>query len=74
MKKFIQLSLVVILVFVLFQAVSDGSTISSRTGSSNMAGHVASSANISVEGVQMASCLVYVKPVICVQPNVGWNS
>lgn len=74
MKKFVQILLVVVLVFVLFQAVTGGSLISSGTVGSSAASHVSSAANTSSEGVQMAACLVRIKDVICVRPNVGWNS
>jgi hypothetical protein len=74
MKKFTQLSLVLILVFVLFQAVSAGSVVSPSNIGSHAATHISSLASTSVEGVQMAACLVHITGVICVQPNVGWNS
>lgn len=72
MKKFIQILLVVVLVFVLFQAVTGGSLISSGMSDSNAN---SSALSASAEDVQMAAeCLVRVKGVICVRPNVGWNS
>jgi hypothetical protein len=74
MKKFIQLSLVFILMFVLFQAVSGGSAASPSSVGSNAATHISSPASTPGEGVQMAACLVRIKDVICVLPNVGWNS
>lgn len=74
MKKFIQISLVIVLMFVLFQAVAVGSVNSSGTVSSGTASHVSPTVNTATEGVQMAACLVRIKGVICVQPNVGWNS
>jgi hypothetical protein len=73
MKKLIQISLVIVLVFVLSQAVTAGSLISSGTIGSSTVSHI-SAANTSVEGIQAAACLVRVKGVICVRPNVGWNS
>jgi hypothetical protein len=74
MKKITQLSLVLILVFVLFQAVSGGSMVSPGNVGSHTATHISSPASTSVEGVQMAACLIHSTGVICVQPNVGWNS
>jgi len=74
MKKFIQLSLVLILVFVLFQAVSGGSVVTPGNVGSHAATHISSPVSTSVEGVQTAACLVHIAGVICVQPNVGWNS
>ena len=74
MKKLIQISLVVVLVFVLFQAVAGGSVVSSGTVGSSTANHVSPAANASMEGLQMAACLVRIKGVVCVQPHVGWNS
>jgi len=72
MKKIIQISLVVILVFVLFHAVAAGSVVSSGTGESNPN---SSPLSTTAEDTQMAAgCLVRVKGVICVRPNVGWNS
>jgi hypothetical protein len=72
MKKAIQIWLVVVLVFVLFQAATGGSLISSGMSDSNANSSALSSA---AEDVQMtAGCLVRVKGVICVRPNVGWNS
>jgi hypothetical protein len=74
MKKIIQISLVVILVFVLFQAVSTASTTSSGTVGISTASRISSPVNASAEGVQMAACLVRIKGVVCVRPAVGWNS
>jgi hypothetical protein len=74
MKKFIQFSLVIIFVFVLFQAVSGGSAVSPGNVGSQAASHISSPASTSVEGVQMAACFIHITGVICVQPNVGWNS
>lgn len=74
MKKFIQISLIVVLVFVLFQAVAGGSVDSSGTVGSNTSSHVSHPVNVSAEGAQVAACLVRIKGVICVRPDVGWNS
>ena len=74
MKKLIQITLVVVLVFVLFQAVTSGSTISSDTIGSNIASHVSPTVTISADNAQVAACLVSIKGVPCVRPHVGWNS
>jgi hypothetical protein len=74
MKKIIQISLVVILVFVLFQAVNTESISYSGTIGASTASRVSSPVQASAEGVQAAACLVRIKGVICVRPNVGWNS
>ena len=74
MKKIIQIFLVVVLVFVLLQAVNAGSITSSGTVGASTASRVSSPVNASAEGVQMASCLDGIKDEFCVQPNVGWNS
>jgi hypothetical protein len=72
MKKFIQILLVVVLIFALFQAVTGRSLISSGMSDSNAN---SSALSTSAEDVQIAAeCLVRVKGVICVRPNVGWNS
>ena len=73
MKKLIQISLVVILLFVLFQTAAGGAMVSGKIDS-NVAQNFASTASGTTQNVQMAACLVYIKGVICVKPNVGWNS
>jgi hypothetical protein len=74
MKKIVQISLIVVLVCVLFQAVVVGPASSSGMVGSSPARHVSSAMDTPVEGVQMAACLVGMKGVICAMPNVGWNS
>lgn len=72
MKKFIQITLVLVLIAGLFQFVV----------SEPMAGTIGSNASLStdfrstatVEDTQMAGCLVLFNRVICVVPNVGWNT
>ncbi len=72
MKKIIQISLVIILVFVVCQAVTGGLLISSVGRDLNAN---SSSLSTAAEDVQMADgCIVRVKGVVCVRPNVGWNS
>jgi hypothetical protein len=74
MKKLIQISLIVILVFVLFQAVAGESVTTSGQVDSSTSNSVSSPVSTSLEGGQMAACLVRIKGVVCVQPHVGWNS
>ena len=74
MKRLIQISLIAILVLVLFQAAAGGPVISSGQTDLGAANSISSPVNTPAEGVQMAACLVRIKGVICVTPNVGWNS
>jgi hypothetical protein len=74
MKKFFQISLIAVLVFVLFQAAAGGSVISSGQVDLSAASSISSEANTFADGVQMAVCLATIKGVNCVMPNVGWNS
>jgi hypothetical protein len=74
MKKIIQIALIVVLVLGFFQAAAGGSVISSEQMGSSDVTHLSSMSDTSAPGAQMAACLVRVKGVICVTPNVGWNS
>ena len=72
MKKLIQISLVLILILGLFQfipAESNSGVIGSSAASS-----LSITADSSVESTQMAGCLTLRKIVVCVTPNVGWNT
>jgi hypothetical protein len=73
MKKFTQIALVLVLIAVLFQFVAPApvaaGTISSSAAISN---DFRSSAT--VEDSQMAACLIRIKGIHCVMPNVGWNT
>lgn len=75
MKKLIQISLIVILVLVLFQAIAGVSMVStSKIGSSAVSGTFFA-ADTSVGDVLAAACMVNIKGVVCVMPNrVGWNT
>ncbi len=73
MKKFIQISLVVILLFVLFQATTGGSVVLADQNSSNVVRNISIMANTHVQGVQMVACLG-IKGMICIKPYVGWNT
>jgi len=71
MKKLIQISLVLILILGLFQFMPAESN-SGAIGSS-----AASSLGITApiaEDAYAAGCFVRIKGVICVTPNVGWNT
>jgi hypothetical protein len=74
MKKLIQISLILILVSVLFQAVGAGSMASASEVGSNTVDGIFLTANTSVANVQTSACLVRIKGVICASPNVGWNT
>ena len=79
MKKFIQIFLVVILVLVLVQAATGGSLVSVGHVDSRVISGLSHVANVSAEHAQIAVCLETFSPetvsrVICVMPNVGWNS
>ena len=74
MKKLIQISLIIVLVLILFQAVAGGVGVASDQAELGVATNISSVAKTTSEDVQMAACLVEIKGVICVKPNVGWNS
>ena len=74
MKKLIQISLIAVLVLVLFQAVVGGSAIASDQADLGIATNISSMTNTVAEDAQAAACLVYIKGIVCVTPNVGWNS
>jgi hypothetical protein len=72
MKKLIQISLVLVLIFGLLQFVAAEPT--ARTIGSSVASSLDSGSTTSMEGTQMAGCLVRVKGVSCAMPEVGWNT
>jgi hypothetical protein len=74
MKKLIQISLVVILVFMLVQAIAGGSIVSTSKLDSSTTSGTFFTADTSVEDVHAAACQVHIKGVICVKPLVGWNT
>jgi hypothetical protein len=74
MKKLIQISLIIVLVLVLFQATVGGLGGSPSKAGSGAAGSVSFTASTSIDDVYATACLVYIKGVVCVRPNVGWNS
>ena len=74
MKKLIQISLIAILVLTLFQVVVGGSATASDQANLGIATNISSVTNTVAEEAQMATCLVHVKGIPCVRPNVGWNS
>lgn len=73
MKKLIQISLVLILILGLFQFLPAESTSSAVIGSSATSS-LSITADSAAENADMAGCLVRIKGVICVMPNVGWNT
>ena len=74
MKKLIQIALILILVCVLFQTAADGSLDSASKSGSHVVSDVHLTAKTDTANMQMAACLVRIKGVICVTPNVGWNT
>jgi hypothetical protein len=73
MKKFLQITLIVVLVLVWFQAIAGGTTVSAGELGSHTTSSISVRADTSVADVYAAGCLVRIKGVICVQPLVGWN-
>jgi hypothetical protein len=73
-KELIQVSLIIILVLVSFQAVAGELFTALNHADLGTASTISSLVETSIEGSQMAACLVSIKGVICVKPNVGWNS
>jgi len=73
MKKLIQVSLIVVLVFVLFQAVAGGSAAPGAEPCSNPGQVSCFAATTSLQSIQVFSCLGS-KGEKCITPNVGWNS
>jgi hypothetical protein len=74
MKKLLQICLIVILVFVLFQAVVGSAATASGQLDSVAASPNSSTMSVSVEDAHASACLVRVRGVVCVKPLVGWNS
>ena len=74
MKKLLQICLIVVLVFVLFQAVAGGAGMASGQTDLVATSHNSSAINASAEGAHVSTCWVNVRGVICVKPLVGWNS
>ena len=74
MKKLLQICLIVILVFVFLQAATVGGEIASVQIDGATAGRAVSTVSISAEGTHLSACIIRIKGVVCVMPNVGWNS
>jgi hypothetical protein len=72
MKKLIQIGLVLVLIVGLFQFVPTAPTTGTVSSSVTISADLRSTTL--VEDTQMAGCLVLLKRVICVVPNVGWNT
>jgi hypothetical protein len=73
MKKFLQITLIVVLVLVLFQAIAGGTTVSAGELGSHAISSISVRTNAPVADVYAAGCLVRVKGGVCVKPLVGWN-
>ena len=73
MKKLVQISLAVIVVFVLLLATVGAPYASVDKMSSDTAQSISSMTNATVHDAQVASCSS-IKSVSCAVPNVGWNS
>ena len=71
MKKLLQISLIVVLVFAMFQAVLASPTASVGGIGSHQVQNFASTTIR--QGSQLAVCPL-LKGLPCVVPNVGWNS
>ena len=72
MKKLVQISIVVVLVLVLFQAMLGGTFSASGSVLANEP-QSQSAASASVQSALVITCKD-VRVVRCVVPNVGWNS
>ena len=74
MKRFVQIALIVILVCVLFQSATNGSMASGSKVGSKPSSDVHLSQETDSDNAYVAGCLISIKGVICVRPNVGWNT
>jgi hypothetical protein len=72
MKKLMQIALILVLIAGLFQFIAAEPTASTIGSSATVSANFGS--NTSIENTQMAACLIRIKGVICVIPNVGWNT
>jgi hypothetical protein len=72
MKKLIQIALVLVLIAGLFQFVAAEPPVSTMGSSAAVSLDLTNTS--SVENTQMAGCFIRIKGVICVMPNVGWNT
>ena len=74
MKRLIQIFLIAILVLVLFQAAASGSVTSSSQIDLGAGSNRSSAANTTLDDAHASICLITIKNVPCIRPNVGWNS
>ena len=75
MKKLIQIALVLILVCVVFQTAADGSMASAnQAGSGAVSGTFLTAETDAADIHALLICPAGTKGVICVMPNVGWNT
>jgi hypothetical protein len=73
MKKFIQITLIVVLVLVLLQTMVGGPMASAGELGSKATNDTFFTANESVDNVYAASCWQLRTRELCVKPLVGWN-
>jgi hypothetical protein len=74
MKKLLQICLIAVLVLVLFQAFAAEGAMASAHNDGVTAGRTVSTLSASAEGAHQSACLIRIKGLPCVIPNVGWNS
>jgi hypothetical protein len=74
MKKFIQISLVVVLAFVLAYGAFVGSVDAASQAGSSGSSSLSSTADTSTEVVLTLGCRSSRSGIPCALPNVGWNS
>jgi hypothetical protein len=72
MKKLVQIALVLVLLVGLFQFIPTEPNTGTIGSNASLSTDFRSTAT--VEDTQMAGCLALLKRVICVVPNVGWNT
>ena len=74
MKKFIQITLIVVLVLVLLQTMVGGPMASAGELGSRATNDTFVTANRSMDDVYAATCWQLKTRDVCVKPLVGWNS
>ena len=73
MKKLIQVSLIVVVVFVMVQALIGGTMALTGQTRSNEVQSASFTTITPVQNVQLLTCLDG-RGLSCMKPNVGWNS
>ena len=74
MKKLLQICFIAVLVFVLFQAGAGGGAMASAQNDGVTTGKTLFITSASEDLAQVSTCWLRIRGVICVMPNVGWNS